>query len=282
VGRSRIAAWLVVVIAVVAVAGCGEDSAEAPSTNDAAAGHVHGLGVDPADGSLYAATHGGLFRAAEGDEALSRVGTSEQDTMGFTVVGPNRFLGSGHPGPGQERPVNLGLIESDDAGESWQPVSLAGEADFHVLRYAHGRIYAYNGLSGKLMLSDDGGKTWTERTPPEPIIDLAVDPANPERILVSSERGLALSDNDGESWKPVEGDIGLLAWPRADSLYLMDASGQVSVAKDASGNWNATGTLGGQPVAFAAVEDELLAALADGAVFSSSDAGSSWEPRASL
>jgi hypothetical protein len=31
--------------------------------------HVHGLGVDPADGMLYAATHYGLFRVPEVGEA---------------------------------------------------------------------------------------------------------------------------------------------------------------------------------------------------------------------
>jgi hypothetical protein len=228
------------------------------------------------------ATHGGLFRGPEGEETLARVGTSEQDTMGFTVVGPNRFLGSGHPGPGQEGPANLGLIESTDAGANWQAVSLEGEADLHVLRYAHDRIYAYNGLSGELMLSDDGGETWSERTPPGALVDLAVDPADPERILVSSERGLALSEDEGASWQPVEGEIGLLAWPRRGSLYLIDASGRVQIAEDATGMWKTAGRLGGQPVAFAATENELLAALADGAILGSSDNGSSWEPRASL
>ena len=56
--------------------------------------HVHGLGVDPGDGMLYAATHSGLFKIPEQGEA-ERVANRAQDTMGFSIVGPGRFIGSG-------------------------------------------------------------------------------------------------------------------------------------------------------------------------------------------
>jgi hypothetical protein len=70
-----------------------------------------------------------------GKKTAERVGDSYQDTMGFTVVGPNRFLGSGHPAT-DDLPPLLGLIESTDAGKTWEHVSLLGEADSHVLRSA--------------------------------------------------------------------------------------------------------------------------------------------------
>lgn len=61
--------------------------------------HVHGLGVDSADGQLYAGTHYGLIRVPEdGDPTL--VGEVKHDFMGFTVVGPDHYLASGHPGQG--------------------------------------------------------------------------------------------------------------------------------------------------------------------------------------
>ena len=58
---------------------------------------MHGLGIDPADGALFIATHTGLYRVAPGSDKARRVGSGFRDTMGFTVVGPNRFLQSGHP-----------------------------------------------------------------------------------------------------------------------------------------------------------------------------------------
>jgi hypothetical protein len=59
--------------------------------------HLHGLGVDPADGTLYAGTHHGLIRLPDGGEA-TLVADRVQDFMGFTVAGPQHFLASGHPG----------------------------------------------------------------------------------------------------------------------------------------------------------------------------------------
>jgi photosystem II stability/assembly factor-like uncharacterized protein len=272
-----------IIVAGLALAGCGEDSADTGMASGAPAGHVHGLGVDPADDSLYIATHAGLFRAPPDESEVSRVGSSDQDTMGFTVTGPGRFLGSGHPGPGEEGPPSLGLIESGDAGRSWEEVSLAGEADLHVLRYAHGRVYALNALTGELIVSHDGGERWDERSPPPAVIDLAVDPADPRRILASTARGLSVSEDDGQSWNHAGSGIGLLAWPEPGKLYLVDARGEVRISDDAGSSWRSRGRTGGQPAAFLATpDDELYAALADGTIKVSSDGGASWEPRASL
>jgi len=80
------------------LAGCGSDPPAAPSASvaeDPGLIHVHGLGINPADGTLYAATHTGLFAVRDG--VGQRVADRLQDTMGFTVVGPDHFLGSGHP-----------------------------------------------------------------------------------------------------------------------------------------------------------------------------------------
>lgn len=108
--------------------------------------HVHGLGINPADKTLFIATHTGTYRVPPDAEQAVRAGDSLQDTMGFTIVGPNRFLGSGHPDPQamreQNLPPNLGLIESTDAGRTWRPISLLGEADFHVLRSSPSRVWA--------------------------------------------------------------------------------------------------------------------------------------------
>ncbi len=74
--------------------------------------HVHGLGINPADGSLFIATHTGLFRVGKDSQKAVRVAARYQDTMGFSIVGPNRFLGSGHPDAREQKlPPLLGLIE---------------------------------------------------------------------------------------------------------------------------------------------------------------------------
>jgi hypothetical protein len=103
---------VIALIAAVCIGGCGNEAATLGPSQDAGIGHIHGLGVNPADGSLMVATHTGLFRVAPGERALDRVGSEHRDTMRFTVVGPNRVLGSGHPDARSDRPLLLGLIRS--------------------------------------------------------------------------------------------------------------------------------------------------------------------------
>lgn len=282
VERSLRRAWLLAVaaLAVLVVAGCGNGE---EGGDTATIEHIHGLGIDPGDGALLIATHEGLFRAPDGERRPSRVGDSRQDLMGFTVVGPRRYLASGHPAPDQpELPPLIGLIESRDGGESWEQVSLAGEADFHILRAAGERIYGFNSADGALMASDDGGRGWQRRSPPGPLLDLAVDPRDPRRLVAAGEQGLSVSTDAGARWKPLaRAAPGLLAWGGPRLLYRIDAQGAVGRSEDGGRRWReGIGSIGAQPVAFAASGAVLYAGLPDGTVKSSADAGASWSVRA--
>jgi len=244
--------------------------------------HVHGLGVNPKDGALFIATHTGLFRTAKGEQESKRVADRYQDTMGFTVAGPDRFLGSGHPDfqKDPDLPPLLGLIESRDAGESWESVSMLGEADFHVLEALGRRVYGFDSSGERLMVSVDGGERWIERSPPEPLISLAMDPQQPKRIVVAGETRLYLSSTEGRRWRPVKGDPGLLSWPAPNRLYLIHGDGRVSVSRAPGSGWREVGEIGGQPAAFESEgPSDLYAALHDGTVKRSTDGGQSWEVR---
>lgn len=269
------------------VAACGgDDGADAGTTSapgDARADleHIHGLGVDPGSGDLYVATHYGLFHAAEGQTTLARTGESRQDIMGFSVVGPRRYIGSGHPDPSQNLPPNLGLIESRDGGKTWKNISLLGKADFHVLRSAGPQIYGFNSGTGTLMTSSDGGRRWTERDPPAPLFDLAIDPTDSKRIVASTERGIFTSQNAGGRWRPLRDEVaGLLAWPSARSLFLVDGQGGVARSADGGASFDPVGSIGGQPSAFVSHGNDLYAALGNGNVLASADGGSNWSVRA--
>jgi hypothetical protein len=278
-----------VVLAAATFSACGESSQETaepsappPSSDSGRLEHIHGLGVGPNDGTLYVATHYGLFKATDGEQQLRRIGDSQQDIMGFSVVGPDRFIGSGHPDPNDSgSPPNLGLIESRDNGQSWKNVSLLGEADFHVLQSADDRIYGFDGTQGRLMVSTDGGRQWAQRTPPAAMFDLAIDPDDAEHIVASTARGVFSSSDAGKSWRPQRDDTaGLLAWPAADRLYLVDGEGQVQSSADGGRRWRPVGAMGGQPAAFIAADADLYAALADGSVKRSADGGANWTLRA--
>lgn len=256
-----------------------------PTTNEVGPVHVHGLGVNPADEALYIATHTGLYRIPEGDSEASRVGDNYQDTMGFTVVGPDQFLGSGHPDARTDLPPFLGLIESDDAGEKWKSISLLGRADFHVLEAADERVYGFGtdfkSRREQFLVSDDGGRKWHGREMPESLLSLAISPDDPDQIVVSGRHSLFASEDAGKSWQSIDGEPGLLAWPEAGSLYLLDVNGTISVSEGTRSDWRGVGSLGEPPAAFEGGEkpDELYAALHDGRIVQSDDGGQTWELR---
>jgi hypothetical protein len=259
--------------------GGGEGTPGVPAT-DPGPVHVHGLGVNPADGALFIATHTGMYRVEEGERKAERVGDRYQDTMGFTIVGPNRFLGSGHPDLRDDLPPLLGLIESTDSGESWEPISLLGEADFHVLRFAGNRVYGYDASNDRLLVSADRGRTWNELQRPGPLVDLAVDASNERRIVATTEEGLFESRDGGETWDRVGEAIGLLAWPTRERLYLVAGGGQVFTSGDGGRTLRQLGEIGGQPAALLAqAASDLYVALHDGTIKRSTDGGSTWVVR---
>ena len=280
------------------VSGCGDDDGDpngeperdsaGPTFEDPGPIHVHGLGVNPKDGALFVATHTGLFRAREGEETAKRVADRYQDTMGFTVAGPNEFLGSGHPDAREDLPPFLGLIRSTDGGKTWDEVSLMGKSDFHVLEASGPHVYGfgsnYDTRAAQFLASEDGGRTWDRRSPPAGVVSLAISPEDPRRLVAAVQGGPAAdglygSRDGGESWEPLDDALGLLAWTASGALYRADADGAVSASPDGGRSWDAAGEAGGQPAAFEAAGDDLYIALHDGTIKRSSDGGGTWTVR---
>ena len=243
--------------------------------------HVHGLGVNPRDDALMVATHSGLFRLAGGDTELRRVGDLRQDTMGFTVVGPDRFIGSGHPDARTGDPPHLGLIESDDGGRAWRSVSLRGKADLHALTARSQVIFAYDALSGQLIASADDGKGWAARRAPGPVLSLALDPSVETRLAASTDGAIYVSSDAGATWAEREGiEPGLLVWSRKRELLHMASDGLLSVSDDRGRTWRSRGELQAEPVAITARGAAVHVADVEGRIFSSGNGGRTWTMRA--
>jgi hypothetical protein len=240
--------------------------------------HVHDLGVDPTDGMLLAGTHYGLFRLPDGG-AGERVGDVEQDFMGFTVLGPGHYLASGHPGTGQDGPSSLGLIESTDGGQTWQTLSLAGEADFHALEARHDLIYGYDALDGDLLVSGDG-RNWETRGSGLEVADLAVSPDDPELLLITTAEGPAVSRDGGRSFSVLDGAPVLLLvdWAEDGALVGVEPDGTVHASDDSGESWSPRGSIGAAPQAMKASDGTLFVAVED-AILESSDGGASFRLR---
>lgn len=275
-------------LAALALAGCGGGPADPPAGPSSTAatgavpvvpemGHVHGVGVNPADGDVYVATHTGVYHVPAGS-APQRVADRYQDTMGFTVVGPDAFLASGHPDL-QERdlPSHLGLIASDDAGATWQLRSLAGEADFHALDAAGDTVFGYDAVSGRLLRSPDGEEWTVVHT--GPVLDLAAHPSRDGVVLASAPDGrLALHrEGAGPTPLPTAPRLGAVDWPAPTLLVGADARGGLHRSADGGRTWSAAGSVAGPVQALDVSEGAWLAAT-DAAVLRSVDEGATWQP----
>jgi hypothetical protein len=281
--RLRLSAALALLALLGLLAGCGGGPAASPAPTAAAAGdpglgHVHGLGVDPADGMLYAATHTGLFAITAAGQA-ERIADRYQDTMGFLVVGPGEFLGSGHPDLAEDLPTRLGLIGSTDAGRTWHSLSLSGSADLHALRLADDRLYAYDAATGRLMSTDDR-INWTTHAA-LPLNDFDIDPADARHLLAATPAGLQSSTDGGQTFQPVPAAplLRLLAWVDPHLLYGADGNGDLWVSPDGGATWVWRNRLAGTPDALTAIGADELYLATESAIYASVDGGGAFTMR---
>jgi hypothetical protein len=241
--------------------------------------HVHGLGLNPADDAVLVATHNGLFRID--GEGPSRVGESFQDTMGFTVLGPDHFLGSGHPdlaGVRAGQPGRLGLIESTDGGETWDVMSLSDAADLHAIEIADGGVYAWDAGSAEVLFSADR-RSWEKRSTTE-LLSLAADPADPAHLVAGVGEATIESTDGGRAWAASADAPGLthVDWDDDLGLWGLDVTGGVWRATE--NGWLNMDSLAGSPQAIAVGNESIIAAVVEPsgstAIYRSED-GTQWE-----
>jgi photosystem II stability/assembly factor-like uncharacterized protein len=152
---------------------------------------VSTLAVSPNDVNLVvAATPLGFFRSTDGGDTWTQTAAS------FTAAGAHALSFM----PADDRVVlattTQGLYRSDDQGLSWARVTGGiPHSDITGLAiHPDGRtIYASDFTWGGIFRSVDGGKTW-ERMPTDGLASdrvwtVGLDPAAPERLLVSSPSG---------------------------------------------------------------------------------------------
>lgn len=174
-----------------------QNNAETISLQDA-----HGIAVDRGDPSkVYIATHSGLL-VMNNDKELQRVGSAEDDYMGFSAhpSDPDTFYTSGHPSTGG----NIGFQKSNDGGKTWLKISsgVGGPVDFHTMTVSQsdpGIVYGV--YRGQLQRSNNEGKDWqlVQSNLSNPIV-LATSPTSKDTVYAGTTAGLFVSQDQGANW----------------------------------------------------------------------------------
>lgn len=277
-----------------ALSACGGDDEQAAQDSAPAAApgtttDIVSIAIDPSDGTLLAGSGPAFYRLPPGAKepemakgALSTAKGTGSLTKDVVVrfEKPGTIIASGHSGEAALPPV-LGILRSTDMGESWQPISGLGEADYHEIELVGDRIFALrNEDPGMIQISDDGGKTWDTREAPSVAapIDVAVNPGDPKIWAVSTEQGIFVSRNEGRSWRQRDTTFGArIAWGAPDALYAAGKDGKVKRSADEGDSWQEVGTIGAGPKELiVSPKGELYASVSGPEIRRSTDGGKTW------
>jgi hypothetical protein len=246
----------------------------------------------------------GLLRSGDGGATWERVELPEPDVFSVALgringalyagTEPSRLFVARDGGPWTE----LRALQDIPSRESW---SFPPRPWTHHVRWIapdpHRAERLLVGIElGGLMLSDDGGATFSDHRPgaKRDVHSLAWHPCSEGRVYQAAGDGAAWSCDGGASWEAADAgrDLGY-CWAVAvdpadpDCWYVSAASGP----RAAHGGGRARGRLyrwsGGawkrlalpddsMPYALAVSGDELLAGMADGHILHSADRGQRW------
>jgi hypothetical protein len=290
----RLAAFAaVLVVAAPALGGCGGDSGSGHSTRlvdlSKKPPFVNALDIDPGSGDFLLTTNRGFFQIDPDRHSVTRL-HSTISAKGKTspigtfllvkVTGPRTMIGSGHPDRQGALPAFLGFLRSDDRGRTWRVVSRLGAADLHKIVLRHDRMYAFDAVLSAMVISSDGGRTFSEHfTPRGLIIDFDVDPDDPNRLLASNDAELFRSEDEGDTWRPIAAAPGIrLAWVAPESLYRADKDGSVRLSDNGGDSWRDLSRVPGEPYKFKVIDAKhLYLALSDGTIMETTDGARSWK-----
>lgn len=183
---------------------------------------VWGLAAHPERaGRVLAATEVGVYRLAAADWRLSSSGL------------PNTGVRTLVYAPSDSRIVYAGLDRggawaSADGGRSWRAAGLGHLTVVSVAVSSSdpATVYAATARGGAFR-SDDGGDTWLRIAKARRCLAIALDPADPDTVLLSTGRKVLRSRDGGATWTPFVAGLpargGLPGDPEADGRRLVSA-----------------------------------------------------------
>ncbi len=252
--------------------------------------HSHGIAVDTADAKkVYVATHEGLY-LLQNDNDLFQIGKTRDDLMGFSPhpTLPNVFFSSGHLARGG----NIGFQKTTDGGVSWGKIStgLGGTVDFHSMTVSQvNPDIVYGFFGGKLQRSTDGGRSWEYIKGIIAPISLSSDPVKENVLYASTQNGVQVSEDKGDSWKSISPQLEggavsvFVVDPQtpAHTLAFSEKLGGMGKSVDGGVSWQKLPeTFGGEAVfylSFSKSEMSIIYALTNAnSVYKSTNNGDSW------
>lgn len=222
-----------------------------------------GIGVGPQDPDLcYTTDWGSAWRTTTGGKSWEQVYFRRVTENSVTTTGLDVTTNYGiffDPFDSRRQFIcytDIGLLRSEDGGQSWIPTQSGIPRRWHNTAYwmvfdpdVPGRVWVVmsathdlprpkmwksqptSAYQGGVCRSDDGGRTWqvsSDGLPPVAATHVVLDPRSRpgERTLylAAMGRGVFMSEDDGRSWKPTNDGIRERD-PLASRLSLDDAGG---------------------------------------------------------
>ncbi|HEV8661985.1 MAG TPA: hypothetical protein VGT06_02400 [Candidatus Methylomirabilis sp.] len=260
--------------------------------------HIHGLAVDPKDPDvLFVATHGGLLRVIQ-DRQWEWVGEARHDYMGFThhPRTEGTVFVSGHP-HGGSLPNPMGVLISLDGGQTWRPLALQGQVDFHAMTIsADGEtLYGWNVMRSPGLYrvsAKDGAWKRLDAAGLRDVFGLAGHPKESGTLLAATRAGLLVSRDGGSTWasasEQLEGlSVTAVAYsptdPRRLYAYAVRKDRGFITSGDGGKTWRATGLFLGTEDAIAVLapsphgEQTIYMATFTADLLKSADGGQTWK-----
>lgn len=251
--------------ALMLLTGCATD---ADRTDDlSSTGHVHNLATN--GNEIWAGTHEGLYQWEEDSSSWLRLGPSF-DVMGLSYH-DGTFWASGHPGSELDSPDPIGLIRSGDGATTWEAHALSGEVDFHMLDVSGSSMVGVAANYGAIVRSVDGGDNWETFEVP-PLTDFALNPQNPQELLIATGEGLLLSEDLGESFTELDVPAGISTVAWSDSAIVIGSTSELFTGQSPAGPFTPLDHTFGDIAAIAA-SGEVIVVLNAGEVLFSVDQG---------
>ncbi len=186
------------------------------------------------------------------------------------------------------------ILRSDDAGVTWQlDRTFAENRSLTAMSWAPGNSnvgYASYG-QGLLRSDDSGDTTWKATLLPEAtqVTAIHISPHDPNAVFVLSNGRALTSTSSGQAWGelPLPPDVRIsdlgLSYQNPNAIYAISGNA-LYYSSDGSADWTV------RPVDFGSIaqlqvdplDDQHLAALANGSIFVSRDGGQHWKAAVGL